>query len=92
MSTPPSDSFFTKRYRDGVYIPSGLLVIGTLIVKREWVPYAVALAVLLSGYKIWSDRKHGPALQKLLQYSFDTASKTQHRSPKGPQAHRVPRL
>jgi len=52
-----SDGALSKRYVDGIYIPSALLVVGCLIVKREWVPYAVAVAALLSGYKLWSSSK-----------------------------------
>jgi cytochrome-b5 reductase len=47
-------ALFSKKYLDGFYIPSGLLVVGCLIVKREWVPYAIVLAALLSGYKLLS--------------------------------------
>jgi len=75
MSAPSSDSFLSKKYVDGVYIPSGLLVVGCLIVKREWVPYAVVLAVLLSGYKLWSNR-----VQKVLKptefQDFELTEKT----------------
>lgn len=53
MSATPSP-LLSKQYIDGVYIPSGLLVIGCLIVKREWVPYAIALALGLGGYKVVS--------------------------------------
>jgi len=55
-SAPKQNEFLTRKYIDGVYIPSGLLVFGCLIVKREWVPYAVVLAVLLGGYKVYSSR------------------------------------
>lgn len=47
-------SLLSRTYVDSVYIPSGLIVVGCLIVKREWVPYAVVLAALLSGYKLMS--------------------------------------
>ncbi|TVY20460.1 NADH-cytochrome b5 reductase 1 [Lachnellula arida] len=57
-----SNNLLSKKYVDGVYIPSGLLVVGCLIVKREWVPYAVALALLLGGYKVFSNR-----VQKVLK-------------------------
>ncbi|TVY45057.1 NADH-cytochrome b5 reductase, partial [Lachnellula occidentalis] len=56
LSHTMSNSLLSKSYVDGVYIPSGLLVVGCLIVKREWVPYAVALALLLGGYKVFSNR------------------------------------
>lgn len=41
----------SKKYIDGIYIPAGLLVFGTFIVKREWVPYAVVLALALGALK-----------------------------------------
>ncbi|EPS40285.1 hypothetical protein H072_5897 [Dactylellina haptotyla CBS 200.50] len=37
----------------GLYIPMGLLVVGTAIVKIEWVGYAVVLAVTLAAFKIF---------------------------------------
>jgi cytochrome-b5 reductase len=40
---------------NGVYIPSSLLVVGTYIVKQEWLPFALGLAALLSGWKILSN-------------------------------------
>ncbi|KAH8672119.1 hypothetical protein BGZ60DRAFT_406592 [Tricladium varicosporioides] len=46
--------YLSKKYIDGVYIPSGLLVVGCLIVKREWLPYAIALALAMGGYKVWA--------------------------------------
>ena len=45
------DSLASKKFVDGIYIPAGLLVIGTVIVKREWTPYAVLLALALGVYK-----------------------------------------
>ncbi|TVY53730.1 NADH-cytochrome b5 reductase 1 [Lachnellula cervina] len=60
-----SNNLLSKKYVDGVYIPSGLLVVGCLIVKREWVPYAVALALLLGGYKLFSNSCLG--VQKVLK-------------------------
>ena len=51
----------SKTYVDSFYIPSGLLVVGCLIVKREWVPYAVVVAALLSGYRLLGGTsKHSP--------------------------------
>lgn len=52
-----TNEYLTRKYVDGVYIPSGLLVVGCLIVKRDWFPYAIVLALLLGGYKVWSSRK-----------------------------------
>jgi cytochrome-b5 reductase len=49
-----SSSFLSKEFVQGVYLPSGLVVLGTAIVKREWLPLAILVAVALGGYKIWS--------------------------------------
>ncbi|KAH8805722.1 hypothetical protein F5884DRAFT_755283 [Xylogone sp. PMI_703] len=46
-----AEGLFAKKYVDGIYIPSGLLIVGCLIVKSEWVPFAVLLALVLGGYK-----------------------------------------
>ncbi|KAL7626213.1 NADH-cytochrome b5 reductase [Parahypoxylon ruwenzoriense] len=48
MSTPPLSS---KQYFDGIYIPAGLLVFGTLIVKKEWTPIAALVAIALGALK-----------------------------------------
>ncbi|KAK9479049.1 hypothetical protein V1514DRAFT_329047 [Lipomyces japonicus] len=37
----------------GIYIPFGLIVVGTLIVKREWIVYSVIFALTLSAFKIY---------------------------------------
>lgn len=47
----PKESLTSKKYVDGIYIPAGLLVLGTFICKKEWLPYAVALALALSVFK-----------------------------------------
>jgi hypothetical protein len=59
MSTAPAagSPYFSKQFIEGVYIPSGLLVFGCAITKKEWLPYAIALALVLGGYKIYSSRK-----------------------------------
>lgn len=56
MSGAPaaSNPYLSRSYIDGVYIPSGLLVLGCLIVKREWLPYAIALSLALGGWKVFS--------------------------------------
>ncbi|ROW17545.1 hypothetical protein VPNG_00711 [Cytospora leucostoma] len=43
----------SKKYIDGIYIPAGLLIFGTFIVKREWLPYAIALTIALSAIKFF---------------------------------------
>ena len=52
----PSGPFATQ-YVQGVYIPSALLLFGVFIVKKEWLPYAVAVAAVLGSYKVWVNRK-----------------------------------
>jgi cytochrome-b5 reductase len=42
---------------NGVYIPVGLLIFGTYIVKKEWLPYAVAVAAVLAAFKLYGNRK-----------------------------------
>jgi len=37
----------------GIYIPAGLLIVGAVIIDRAYVPYAVGLALLLSGFKVF---------------------------------------
>ncbi|OXV07532.1 hypothetical protein Egran_04701 [Elaphomyces granulatus] len=46
----------SKEYINGIYIPSIMLVVGTSITKSEWVPYAIALACVLSAWKIFNNR------------------------------------
>jgi cytochrome-b5 reductase len=41
----------SKKYFDQIYIPAGLLVFGTYIVKKAWIPYAALVAILLSVWK-----------------------------------------
>ncbi|KAI1393546.1 ferredoxin reductase-like protein [Hypoxylon trugodes] len=47
MSVPLS----SRAYIDGIYIPAGLLVLGTFIVKREWTPIATLVAIALGILK-----------------------------------------
>lgn len=44
------------QYVHGVYIPSALLIVGTAIINTAWVPFAVAIAALLGGWKFYSNR------------------------------------
>ncbi|KAE9982496.1 NADH-cytochrome b5 reductase [Venturia inaequalis] len=53
MSQPrPLGGILATQYVQGVYIPSGLLILGTFIIKKEWLPYAVALAAVLGVNKV----------------------------------------
>jgi cytochrome-b5 reductase len=60
MSADPAaqSKYLSRQYIDGVYIPSGLLIVGCLIVKREWLPYAVAIALMLGGWKVYNSRTY----------------------------------
>ena len=49
-------SAFSPQYINGVYIPSALLIVGTAIVKKEWVVYAVAVAIMLGAWKVYNNR------------------------------------
>jgi cytochrome-b5 reductase len=46
--------YLSKEHVNGVYIPSGLLLVGVAIVKSEWLPYAILLVIVLAGYKVYS--------------------------------------
>ncbi|KAF5632346.1 NADH-cytochrome b5 reductase 1, partial [Fusarium sp. NRRL 52700] len=51
MSSPADNhSFFARHYIDYVYAPGLLLIVGTLIVKKEWAPWAVLVAVAFGFY------------------------------------------
>ncbi|SPO02827.1 probable NADH-cytochrome b5 reductase 1 [Cephalotrichum gorgonifer] len=47
-------SVLSRPFFDGVYIPAGLIVFGTWILKKEWVPYACLLALALGGVKFYT--------------------------------------
>lgn len=68
-----ADSLTSRKYFDSVYIPVGLIVIGTFIVKREWAPYSIALALALGGWKFQSLRKH-PLFPLCTLHCFETLS------------------
>ncbi|KAI9769029.1 MAG: NADH-cytochrome b5 reductase [Geoglossum umbratile] len=46
----------SPQYLNGIYIPAGLLVVGCWIVKKEWILYAVASAVVLGAWKGYNNR------------------------------------
>jgi cytochrome-b5 reductase len=60
MATPHKHkpvSVMDPQFVHGVYIPSALLMVGTIIVKKEWWPFALLLVVGLGGWKLYSSRK-----------------------------------
>jgi cytochrome-b5 reductase len=44
----------SKELINGVLIPSVLLLVGTAIVKIEWMPFAVALVGILGAWKVFN--------------------------------------
>ncbi|ENH64625.1 NADH-cytochrome b5 reductase 1, partial [Fusarium oxysporum f. sp. cubense race 1] len=51
MSSPGDNhSLFARHYIDYVYAPGLLLIVGTLIVKKEWAPWAALVAVAFGIY------------------------------------------
>lgn len=85
---------FAPQFVHGVYIPSALLIVGTAIVKKEWLPFAVAIAALLGGWKVYSNRtrtsrRHFQA--RLRNRSHPTNHQLSlYRSPQGAQARCFP--
>jgi len=49
-----AESLLSRKYFDGIYIPAGLLILGTFIVKREYLPYSVVLAIGLGSLKVFN--------------------------------------
>lgn len=70
---------------NGIYIPAGLLVFGTAIVKREWTPYAALLAIVLGVWKLYSQRTFDCPAKAAGRTTNNT-----HRAQEGPQARRLP--
>ncbi|QDS69562.1 NADH-cytochrome b5 reductase [Venturia effusa] len=71
----PLGGILATQYVQGVYIPSGLLILGTFIIKQEWLPYAVALAAVLGSWKVWNNRVHKVLKPNELQ-EFELKEKT----------------
>ena len=46
-------SLLSPQFINGVYIPSALLILGVGIVKFEWLPYAIAVSLVLGAWKIY---------------------------------------
>lgn len=69
------NKFTSSAYINGIYIPSGLLIVGVLIVKKEWLPYAVALSLVLGGWKIFSSQAK-PVLKADAFQDFELKEKT----------------
>ncbi|KAK3064368.1 NADH-cytochrome b5 reductase [Coniosporium uncinatum] len=51
-----STNWMAPQYLHGVYIPSALLLVGTWILKSEWLPFAALVAAALGGYKVFASQ------------------------------------
>lgn len=58
MAAKPEDGLLARQYIDYIYVPAGLLVVGTAIVKMDWTPYAVLLAIALGVWNYYSFREY----------------------------------
>ncbi|KAL1627705.1 NADH-cytochrome b5 reductase [Neofusicoccum ribis] len=63
------------QYVHGVYIPSALLIVGTAIVKKEWVPFALVISALLGGWKVYSNQARKVLKPDVFQ-EFELTEKT----------------
>ncbi|KAH8673943.1 NADH-cytochrome b5 reductase 1 [Xylariales sp. PMI_506] len=48
-------SLTSRQNINGIYIPVGLLIVGTLIVKKEWAPWATLLGIALGSLKYFNE-------------------------------------
>jgi cytochrome-b5 reductase len=53
MSVKNDNPLLARHLIDYVYVPAALLVVGTLVVKREWTPYSVALALAFGTWNFF---------------------------------------
>lgn len=51
-----TESVFSRKYFDNVYIPVGLIILGSLIVDRRWIVHSVGVALALGAWKFYSLR------------------------------------
>ncbi|KAI9692686.1 MAG: NADH-cytochrome b5 reductase [Bogoriella megaspora] len=54
--TSKPTSLLAPQYVNGVYLPVGLLLVGTAIVKKEWLPFAAVLGALLGAWKVYTNQ------------------------------------
>lgn len=88
----------SKKYVDGIYIPAGLIVLGTAICKREWLPYAVVVALALGAIKFLRTRKspfHLHRHRRVISRRAERVARAaahhkHHRAQEGPQARLIP--
>lgn len=56
MAPKADESLLSRHLIDYVYVPAALLIVGTLIVKKEWTPYSVLIAVAFGTYNFYNFR------------------------------------
>jgi cytochrome-b5 reductase len=78
--------YLSKSYVNGVYLPSGLLLLGCAVTKVEWMPYAVLLAVAFGGFKIWGSSMFRLSLLVMFQWVLSGQFRDSERS----EAYRIP--
>lgn len=83
MSSP----YLSKDFVNGVYIPSGILIVGCLIAKQDWLPYAVVVALVLGGIKVFTN---GTSWNSQPKYAPKHLTDNGSRSQASSQARRVP--
>lgn len=55
---PGTDSgFWSRQYVNFIYVPGALLLVGTAIINKQWIPYAAALAGVLGAWQYFDMRK-----------------------------------
>jgi hypothetical protein len=59
-SPPPTMTYTSPQYVNGIYIPSVLLLTGVAIIQRAWLPFAVAFVAIVGGWKFYSGGKETP--------------------------------
>ncbi|KAI0128405.1 hypothetical protein BJ170DRAFT_326861 [Xylariales sp. AK1849] len=71
-----SDSaLLSSKNINGIYIPVGLLIVGTLIVKKEWTPFAALLGVALGAFR-WFSEQPKKVLKPDVFQQFELKEKT----------------
>jgi len=59
---------WSQKFRDGIYIPTLLLLVGTFIVKKEWLPYSLLWAVSFGTFKYFNMRTFIPSIGQIGMY------------------------
>ncbi|BFZ53386.1 NADH-cytochrome b5 reductase [Savitreella phatthalungensis] len=73
MDLPKGNGLDTVR--DGIVIPAGLVIVGTLITKPEWLPYSVIAVLVLTFFKFYRGRTR-KVLKKDMYQEFELVEKT----------------